>query len=321
MNGPIAYGMFFSSTESGSSYQVTNWSLQCPERAFHGHSADEGEGPARADTGPGDRPDTAHAHTAPPAGIAWPPVNDPTAHVAVPEVSPVPDTPGSGCVDRAVQLRLETCPAGLQAQALRLRRRRTAPYPGVRHTLAGFGAMDWSEASYFGLNASNVQNAAGISSPPRRRRSMPLLTDATSGPNGIFSTTTTTLQTRRLPDAARHLRVGLDQVSARRERPGRGGPAHESRLLLARGRQPRVPTGYVPLPDNLYNSARTEISDAFPNAEKTCNGPTPPFLRSGKSKGSVTGRAQVALGVGVGIGMGSRSSPGHHRVRGGRSPT
>ena len=187
VNGPDAYGMFFSSTESGSSYQVTDWLCSAPNVPFTVTVPLKVKGepvptPVQV-TDPNTAPTT--LTTAPPAGVAWPPVNDPTATWPYPKCQPYPTLPVLAA--SSGQYSFDSTPA---LQAFRIRSYAYAggarPPPGTEHTLAGFGAMDWSEASYFGLNSANIQNAAGIFVPPSQSSIDAALADATSGPNGIL---------------------------------------------------------------------------------------------------------------------------------------
>ena len=181
--------------------------------------------------------------------------------------------------------------------------------------------MDWSEASYFGLNScEHPELRRGSSSPPRNRRSMLLsLTPPPASERVLAVQLQQFYRRRRLPDAARHLRVGLDVKSQPPASAQAEGDLLTNLVCYSHaGGSLALPTGYVPLPDNLYNSARTEISDAFPNAEKTCNGPTPPLSSgpgsskgSGHSKGSGSSSGSGAgPGAGPGAGSGSKSYSG-----------
>ena len=63
-----------------------------------------------------------------------------------------------------------------------------APYQSSGgQTRAGFGAMDWSEASYYGLNAANLQNADQQFVSPSQSSIDAALGDATTLPDGVIS--------------------------------------------------------------------------------------------------------------------------------------
>ncbi len=288
VNGPQAYGMFFSSTESGSSYQVTDWLCSAPNPPFTVTvNLKVNRKPVPTPVQVTDQNTASKTlTTAPPAGIAWPPVNDPSAKWPYPTCNPYPTLPVLAA--STGQYSFDSTPA---LQAYRIRgyayNGGAQPPPGSR-TLAGFGAMDWSEAAYFGLNSSSMQNAAGNFVAPSQASIDAALADATSGSNGVLKynysnpSDAAAYPMPLVTYAAVSTSASLSAASAQAE----GDLLTNLVCYSHAGGSLALPAGYVPLPDSLYNTARAEISAAFPNTEKTCNGPTPRLPSSpGGSKG------------------------------------
>ena len=140
------------------------------------------------------------------------------------------------------------------------------PVPGLNgpNDAAGFGAMDWGDAAFFGLNSASLLNASGHFVAPSQSSIDAALSDATELPNGTlaydYATTDpnaypTPMVTYALLSTAPQQH---DQVVA------------ETDLLTnlvnfshsATGAVP-LPAGYVPLPDNLYSQATKEIQTAL----------------------------------------------------------
>ncbi len=297
--GPQAFGMFFSSVASGSSYQVTNWLCSQPNVAFpltfhtfppkKKKSADNAAEPAKktptttlppsqtpnildpapqnANPGTDQGRNASQTLTSPPAnGIAWPPQNDPNAGSAqwpFQSCSAYPALPilaGAG----NNQYSFAGTPAN-QAVAIR-----KYAYNGSKPLLqgtsrAGFGAMDWSQASYFGLDVASVLNAAGKFVPPTRAGVDAALDEATVQPNGLVTPNYggTDASAYPMPMITYALVSTAPQLRAKAE-------AEKSLLTNLvnyshSGGSIPLPSGYVPLPDNLYSAALTNIAKINPN--------------------------------------------------------
>jgi hypothetical protein len=151
------------------------------------------------------------------------------------------------------------------------------PTPGLlgENSAAGFGAMDWGDAAYFGLNAASLLNASGHFVAPSASSIDAALTEATELPNGTLAYDYTTTDPAAYPTPMVTYAVlstapqPHDQVVA------------ETDLLTnlvnfshdPSGGVP-LPAGYVPLPDNLYTQATKEIQTAL--ATIPAPPPTPP---------------------------------------------
>jgi hypothetical protein len=289
--GPTEYGMFFSSTESGASYQVTNWLCDAPNSPFtvtvnlmnsKGQPVPTPVQVTDQNTGP------TTLTTAPKAGIAWPPVNDPDAPWPYPTCQPYPTLPVLSA--SSSQYSFAETPA-LQAKALRGYAYGGGGQPWTNsggQTVIGFGAMDWSEASYFGLNSANIQNSAGDFVSPSESSIDAALSDATPASNGVLQ-----YDYNDATDAAEYpMPLVTYALVPTSPQPAAASQAEGDLLTNLvcyshSGGSIALPSGYVPLPGNLYDQARSEISDTFPYTEKTCNGATPtlPKAPPGSSKG------------------------------------
>ncbi|HXQ62436.1 MAG TPA: hypothetical protein VN796_08875 [Acidimicrobiales bacterium] len=140
------------------------------------------------------------------------------------------------------------------------------PVPGLTgpNSAAGFGAMDWGDAAYFGLNAASLLNASGDFVAPSQSSIDAALNDATQLPNGTLAYDYTTTDPNAYPTPM--VTYALlstapqphDQVVA------------ETDLLTnlvnfshsPSGAVP-LPAGYIPLPDNMYAQATNEIQTAL----------------------------------------------------------
>ena len=140
------------------------------------------------------------------------------------------------------------------------------PTPGLlgSNSAAGFGAMDWGDAAYFGLNTASLLNAAGKFVAPSATSIDAALNDATPLPNGTLAYNYATTDPNAYPTPM--VTYALlstapqphDQVVA------------ETDLLTnlvnfshsPTGGVP-LPAGYVPLPDNLYTQATDDIQSAL----------------------------------------------------------
>jgi hypothetical protein len=290
--GPTEYGMFFSSTESGASYQVTNWLCDAPNVSFNvtvNLMNSKGQ-PVPTSVPVLDQnlaPTT--LTTAPKAGIAWPPVNDPTAPWPYTSCSPYSTLPVLSA--SSSQYSFAETPA-LQAKVLRGYAYGGGGQPWTNsggQTVIGFGAMDWSEASYFGLNSANIQNPAGNFEAPSEDSIDAALSDATVAPDGVLQYNYDNTDTNGATAYPMPL-VTYALVSTSPQSPADAQAEGDLLTNLVcyshSGGSLALPSGYVPLPDSLYNQARSEISATFPYTEKSCNGATPALPKSAGGGGT-----------------------------------
>ncbi len=163
------------------------------------------------------------------------------------------------------------------------------PVPGLNgpNSAAGFGAMDWGDAAYFGLNAASLLNASGQFVTPTQSSIDAALNDATELPNGTLAYDYTTTDPSAYPTPM--VTYALlstapqqhDQVVAETDlltnlvnfshSPSGGVP---------------LPAGYVPLPDNLFSQATKEIQTALTTIPAPPPVSTLPSAPSGGSPGT-----------------------------------
>jgi hypothetical protein len=275
--GPTTYGTFFSSVDTGASYQVTNWVCSAPNAPFtvtvplikHGKPVPKPVQVLDTHTAP-------VTLTTPVVGAVWPPLNDPTAAWPYPKCQPYETLPTLSASSNQYSFS-ET--EDLQATALRnfayLDGQPRTSSSG--QTYVGFGGMDWSEASYFGLNSANLQNAAGDFVGPSQASIDAALSDASTLPDGVLSYNydDTNPAAYPMPLVTYALVSTTPQPAAQSQAEGDllTNLACYSRF----GGSIALPTGYVPLPNNLYEQAMSEISQTFPYTKSSCNG-SPPAL-------------------------------------------
>ncbi len=298
VNGPIEYGMFFSSTPSGASYQVTNWMCSAPNTPFTVTVVEKNGGkPINVPVQVTDQNTATKTIASPPiGGVAWPPADNPDAPWPFSGCHPYETIPVLSA--STGQYSFAETPA-LQAKVLRGFAYNGGGSPWTLsggQTLLGFGAMDWSEATYFGLHSANLQNASGSFVGPSEQSIDAALSDATTGSNGVLQynyddPTDTSAYPMPL--------VTYALVSTASESPA---SSQEEGDLLTNlvcyshsGGSISLPPGYVPLPDNLYSSAIKEIAAAFPYTENGCDG-TVPALPTGNTGGGHTGSGHTGGG-------------------------
>jgi hypothetical protein len=294
VNGPIEYGMFFSSTASGASYQVTNWMCSAPNTPFT-VTVQEKQGSQRVSV-PVQVTDRNVASktidTAPTAGVAWPPLSDPNAPWPFSGCHPYTTIPVlSGSTG---QYSFAETPA-LQAKALRGFAYGGGGSPATLsggQSLLGFGAMDWSEATYFGLNSANLQDAAGAFVGPSEQSIDAALSDATTASDGVLQYNyddTTDSSAYPMPQVTYALVSTAAQTPAASQ--AEGDLLTNLVCYSHSGGTVPLPPGYVPLPDTLFSNAIKQIASTFPYTEGGCDGKVPP-LPTGIGKGT-TGHTGV----------------------------
>ena len=144
-------------------------------------------------------------------------------------------------------------------------------------TAAGFGAMDWGDAAYFGLDAASLENASGAFVPPSQASIDAALADAGTlttpgGPVVSYDYTTTDPAAYPTP---------LVSYAVLSLAPQSGDQVVDETDLLTNlvnyshdATGVSLPGGYVPLPDNLYTQAMADIQTALTTIVET-SPPTP----------------------------------------------
>jgi len=300
---PGDLGTFFSSVSSGSSYQVTDWMCAAPNVPYTVTLPLTSHGGKPTPVSVADvHTATATLTTPPGAGSQyWPPQGDPTATWPYPTCSAYPALPALSAAGADYGF--------AQTPALQAKNIRSYAYNGVGApqlngsvSLAGFGAMDWSEASYFGLFSASLQNAAGNFLAPTQSAIDDALNDATVGSDGVLK-----YDYDDTGDAAAYAMPLVTYAVV----PTTAQPADQAaaaKALLTNlvtyshgGGSIPLPPGYVPLPDDLDSAAMADISKDIVAAP-----PTP-----GTSSGSRSGRGSVFGSSGGSSGDGSFGTGGY----------
>ena len=281
---PGDFNSSFSSVSTGASYQVTDWACHAPNVPFTvslplldgGGSEAQAQGPRRTTTTTTPAPSPVSVTddnvaattmtTAPTAGVAWPPVGDPTATWPYPNCQAYPVLPVLSA--SSGQYTFAQTPT---AQALDIRKYAYggggAPVLQGPVALASFGAMDWADAAYSGLPSASLQNAAGNFVAPSAASIDAALADATTGSDGLLSYNygdANDPAAYPMPDVTYALVSTAPQSAATDQAEG-DFLANLVSYSHGGGSIP-LPPGYVAMPDNLYNQAVAEITKLFPTA-------------------------------------------------------
>lgn len=143
-----------------------------------------------------------------------------------------------------------------------------------------FGAMDSSEADFYGLLPAGLQNAAGGFTTPSQASILAALTDATTNPDGTLSPNYTDTA-----DAGRYPLPMITYALVSTAPQPTSDQALQLRNLLTNlvdysasggaGTTQPLPAGYVPLPENLKAQALADISKDIVDPSGTPQPPPP----------------------------------------------
>jgi hypothetical protein len=244
---PAAIGSYFSNTASGTNYQLSNWLCSAPNAPF-ALNVDKKTGPVEEQVT--DTYDTASGTltTPPTQSPFWNPNTSPSEwpFKTCQATSQFP-TLSAGNLS---QYQPSDTPA-LQAKSIRAY--------GSSGNLA-FGAMDWSEASFNGLNLAAVQNASGAFVTPSQTSIDAALTTAVEQPNGTY--------TFNYDDTGNSTAYPMPMVTYAVV-PTAGVPAAQAQsvtnfltnmVTYSSGKDGTLPGGYVPLTPALVTQATQDIA-------------------------------------------------------------
>jgi hypothetical protein len=273
--GPDIFGSFNSDIPNGSSYQATNWICSAPNTPYTVDVNEVTPPAGQSNPVPVTVTDTNAANTtlttAPTGSQVWPPIGSPNEPWVFPSCQPYSKFPSLATSSNDYG---ESQSPALQAKAIRQFAYGGGSVPvvaGGSYTQmpAGFGIMDSSEASFYGLNTASLENADGNFEAPTvanleaaEANITPCPTDDLSCPAGTYKinyTTTTSPNAYPMPD------ITYAMV------PTAPLPASEAaalKNLLTNlvtfshgGGSLALPSGYAPLSDSLYQTALTDISN------------------------------------------------------------
>ncbi len=322
--GPLLFDAAMSDVANGASYQATDWLCNAPNAPItvKVDEKDPGKGgnPTTVTvTDPNAAPGT--LTTAPFGSAAWPP-RVPAAWVypschAYSTFPPLATNSGYGEYEN---------PA-LQAANIRNVIYGGGSSPGfpLSQPEAGFGIMDSSDASFFGLNTASLQNADGNFVEPTAANVEASLSNLSpcpvpepTCPTGTYQLnyqTAPTDQAYPMPDITYALVPTSPQPAqtAAAEKDlltnlvtyshNGGSSAHDS------GSTGPLPGGYSPLPDSLYGQAMADIAADIVAGPPGSSGKSGPGSSSSGSSGT-SGQSGSGSGSSGSNGSGSFSSEG-----------
>ena len=258
--GPQQLLASYSSVAMGTSDELTSWMCDMPNTAFEVELPDGTEVPVT------DRNTAANTLATNVTGLNPWPFPSCTSYPVIPTLGTQVPTyaPAQTPANQAVQIRKEWAGGTI------------GPSPGLYgpNTAAGFGGMDWGDAAYLGLDTASLQNAAGDFVAPSQASVDAALDDATTLSNGTLAYDYTTADPNAYPTP-----MVTYAVLSLAPQPG-NQVVNETDLLtnvVEFSHQPTgepLPAGYVPLPDDLYAQATTDIQTALKDIVET-SPPTP----------------------------------------------
>jgi ABC-type phosphate transport system substrate-binding protein len=315
---PQMIGSFMSDSAMGPSAQVTQWLCQQPNQPFtvtvltHGPITKKKKKqppPTSSQVTVTDQAAVTTLTTPPPIGTSpeWPPPGHPDAPWIYPTCSAYHVLPDLAQVP---QFSMQESPAA-QAHSLRgfAYGGSNAPAQGSTPPV-GLAVMDWSQATYNGLNVATVQNASGAFVQPSASGVLAALNDATPCPSAGSAGCPAGTYTFNYADKSSSgaYPMPLITYAVVPTSPADHGTAVAIKDLLTNmvtyshsGGSVPLPSGYVPLPDSLYGQAESEIAKI--------NVPAAPPMSPGRGDGSGSGSGSGGSGGLEAALLGTASGP------------
>ena len=315
VSSPALVGSFDSSVSDGSSFNATSYICDSPNTPFSVTTDQQpvGKTPREVTQTITDPNLASQTLTTPPTGYSnvWPPpnVSNPTW--------PITSCQGTSSLPLLGGGVAEYVPAqspGNQAKQLRswAYNGGTLPVPpnGTEQEI-GFALMDTSEASFLGINAANLQNAAGDfvaptpSSLEKAASDMtPCTTAAPNCPLGTYSVNYSN------PDPAAYAMPNVTYALV----PTAAQPAatateikHLLTNLVAYSHSGTLPSGYVPLPSDMYQAALSDINTEIKSQPAAPTATTSPSGTSGHTTTGSSGGGSTGSDVSSSSGLGAAS--------------
>lgn len=281
---PGAIGSFFSNTASGTNYQLSQWVCSAPNAPFELTVDKTSGGPTQVSVTDTYNPAVTTLTTPPTQSPFWDP-NTPASEWPFKTCEPTSQfptlSPGS-----LSQYQPADTPA-LQAKSIRAY--------GSGGTLA-FGAMDWSEASFNGLNVAALQNAAGNFVTPSSTSIVAAMKDATEQDNGTY--------TFNYDDPSNTGAYPMPMITYAVVPTSPVDPALAEQLtdlltnLVTYSSGNDLPGGYVSLPPNLVAQAKADIAkDIVAGTPKGTGPSTGSSTGTSKTTSSSTGLGATSPGT------------------------
>jgi ABC-type phosphate transport system substrate-binding protein len=279
---PTQFGSFMSNVSSGSSYQVSNWICSAPNTPYTVQvdlkklQAGQTNPVTETVTDPNLAPTT--LTSAPIGSTIWPPYQGATW--VFPTCQPYATFPALSATSSDFS---EGSSPAFQAKSIRGYAYAGGPLPVFGTTYAGFGVMDSSEASFYGLNVANLQNAAGNFVAPTPSSLTAAMADITpcapAGPGcpaGTYQVSYTNPDPAAypLPDIT-YAMVPTTPIPAAKATAIKDLLTNLVTYSHGDGKNP-LPAGYAPLPDAEYQTALAAINADIVAAPPSATPATPP---------------------------------------------
>lgn len=284
---PGAIGSFFSNTVAGTNYQLSNWLCSAPNAAF------QLTVPMVGSSVPQNVTVTDTYNTAP-GTITTPPTQSPFWDTT----TPAADWPFKTCTPTSQFPSLD--PGGLQqynpSDTPALQAKSIRAYGGGGNL--GFGAMDWSEASFNGMNIASLENASGNFVSPSATSIDAALDDSTEDADGVVSFDYgDTSDTAAYPmPMVTYAVVPTDPVPAAQAQSVANFLTNM--ISVSSGKVGTLPGGYVPLPSALATQATNDIAHdivAEPSSGSATSTSTPPPSAGSSSSTDNSGAGQTTV--------------------------
>lgn len=328
--GPDIFGSFDSDVPSGSSYQATDWICSAPNTPYS-VGVNEVTPPAgQSNPVPVTVTDTNVANTtlttAPNGSEVWPPQGSPNEAWVFPTCQPYSKFPSLASSANNY--------GEFQSPALQAKQIRQFAYDGgsvpvvaggsYTQMPAGFGIMDSSEASFYGLNTASLENADGNFEAPTVANLEAAEANITACPTDDLSCPAGTYKIDYASTASPNAYPMPDITYAMVPTvPLPASQAAAVKNLLTNlvsfshtGGSLALPSGYAPLSDSLYQAAMTDIANdvvAQPSTPSVTGSTSPTTSSpttsssSGSSGGSSGGSSSSDTGGGSSSSTGGSS--------------
>ncbi len=318
--GPDVFGSFNSDVPNGSSYQATNWVCNAPNAPYTVDVNEVTPPPGESNPVPVTVTDSNVANatltTAPDGSQVWPPVGSPGAPWIFPSCQTYSKFPSLATSSNDYG---ESQSPALQAKSIRQFAYGGGSVPVVAggsftQMPAGFGIMDSSEASFYGLNTASLENADGHFEAPTVANLEAAEANVTACPTNDLSCPADTYKIDYTSTASPNAYPMPDITYAMvPTAPLPASQATAVKNLLTNlvtfshsGGSLALPSGYAPLSDTLYQAALTDIANdvvAEPSPPST-TGPTSPTTAAatpGSSSGGGSGGSSSSSDTGGGF--------------------
>ncbi len=246
---PYTLGLFFSNTASGATYQLSQWMCSAPNAPFNVSLQFKGDSTTQTVSVTDEYNPATTTFTTPPTQSPFWGSDTPASVWPFTSCSPTSQFPTLSPGSLSQYVPADT-PA-LQAKSIH------AYGAGVDLAV---GAMDWSEASFNGLDAASLQNAAGNFVAPSENSIDAALADATENADGVYSFDYTASAPDAYPMPMITYAVVPDQATLPTSQAKAITQLITNLVAYSSGKDGSLPGGYVPLTTQLQEQADHDIA-------------------------------------------------------------